>query len=145
LASLTGALLASTVALFIVTLLELRHNRHTAKMELRAYMGMMTLGTRPIAANGDVSFFFVNYGKTPAHRVSMWCCIIPATSHNHIFKYSEADIVARNQITHPNQQFGQIIGNVGTIPENRDCFVHGCIEYLDAFGHKWRFCYAYTP
>ena len=72
-------------------------------------MGMENDGTKYRADKSEIKLMLKNYGQTPASNVSS-SRIIPGATDSSNFDYTEGHVVARNQITHPGQHFGQIVG-----------------------------------
>lgn len=117
----------------------------TARSQLRAYMGMRDNGTTYDAMNGDIKLMFKNYGATPAKQVSLWRRIVPDTEMVGEFAYSdEGGWVSVNQITHPGQHFGQVVGKLVSPSPSHVFFVYGFVDYLDAFDKPWRYRFAYA-
>ena len=72
LAFFTGVLALSTIGLWVVTDLTLRHSRDTAERELRAYISHEPNGARMHPVTGDLCYFEYNFGQTPAKEVRMF-------------------------------------------------------------------------
>jgi hypothetical protein len=68
----TFVLAASTIGLWIATILTLRHARETAERQLRAYVHVhdvvMSLMNSEYSPN--IQVIIKNYGQTPAHRIT---------------------------------------------------------------------------
>ena len=144
---LNGILAVSTVGLWGVTYITLRHGRKTAERELRAYMGIANGGTRfePSADGGDlpggrVQIMTVNYGRTPAHHATLWARELDRPPQT--FDYTGGEFIIRNQIVQPQQRFGRVAG-VRTA-QSAPFFIYGYVEYTDIFEHRWRYLFAYN-
>jgi hypothetical protein len=144
-AAFTILLALATIFLWAATRDLVREGRETRERQLRAYMGMENNGTKFIEASEEIKLFFKNYGNTPATKVSMWVKIIEGTEEHSDFGYTDGTWVARNQITHPGQLFGQVVGKVGEKSGGFHIFfIYDYVVYEDAFENRWRYCFAYA-
>jgi hypothetical protein len=146
----TCVLAASTIGLWIATILTLRHSRETAERQLRAYLtieggGVLLLNGNTISANVK----FRNTGQTPAYDVMTWAGVFVAARNS---PFPVAPSVENRgdakSITGPGQDVN-INRRTPITPAELDAvrattmaiFFGSRIDYVDAFKEKRHFVF----
>jgi hypothetical protein len=139
LAWLTGVLAVSTVALWGVTVLTLRHSRETAERQLRAYIGI-SLKTAPniqVDTDPRAVFAYKNFGQTPARELRYWMRMTTEPAFN-AAEFGSARFALNPQDTdYIDANLGLILNDTG-VKRITDgvvkIYVFGEIKYDDVTG-----------
>jgi hypothetical protein len=149
----TGLLCLVTGGLIYVGVRQEFHLRDTARKELRAYVALNTISHDRAA--GPLRIRIQNYGKTPAHHVSVVQFVFAeaqVSSYKH--PATNSDDTLANQMLHPGQSFNHDVSAGASNPtieaslgNGRVIYVYGRIDYMDIYKRWWvtYFCEIYNP
>lgn len=112
----------------------------TARRELRAYMSTMPDGT--IFRSGQLKYFELNYGRTPAKDLEMHVCVIEDTLDAPLKFDGPFQKLQVARYIGPGQSVGKIIP--GHSRQDRPLFLYGYVEYTDVFECRWRRNFAFN-
>jgi hypothetical protein len=147
LAAFTVLLTFATIFLWFATGDLVRGAERTAKRELRAYVGISSVGIKNIAANQTptIEIRFKNFGKTPAYKIRSWTSSVlefPGAKEkllNVDKKWggtstlnpddSYTNIHSRNTPLHIEEADA-------ILTDTKRMYVRGSIQYRDAFGKR---------
>jgi len=131
----TGILATYTWCLWKSTKKLVKESRKDARRDLRAYVAIKADG---LSCGSTPTMRIVNFGKTPAHRVS----ITAGISRNAIFiDKSKKHIIVQGHLLSPTNHFAaNLIQETPPIPTgHNDSFcIFGEIDYTDVYLRRWR-------